>query len=433
MLKQRQSIFYLFLNCIFKVKSLREFLHNFFSNKGQHVFLSLLIAKICAFLGALFIIRILPENEFGTVSVVASVFAVFVPFSGFGSQQSLLRFGSISRENTEKSALSKYLLLKGFTYQVLLSVLFLVVSFLYISKYEDIFYIFLLFAIRLIGIYFFNHLQSEFRIFENNRGFARITNTVNISGVLLLLIFSYFFGLKGYLIAIAITPFLALVFFKRENYIQLNDAFSFKTKEIWNYGFHASGTALLSDLLFSADILLLSFLMNESAVANYKVAILIPANITFLALTFMQSDFPVLAKNYQNKFFLRNYIYNYYKIFLPLATGTFFVGFLFKDEILHLFFSQKYAENGIIFSILLGGFCLNMLFRNLYGNLLSAVGKMKMNTMVSFVTLMCLLILAYFLVKNFGVLGMAISLTASMFFGGLMLFLSFFLYLKKLK
>ncbi|MGV8914233.1 MAG: oligosaccharide flippase family protein [Kaistella sp.] len=393
--------------------------------------MSLLIAKISAFLGALFIIRLLPENEFGTLTIVASVFAIFAPFSGFGSQQSLLRFGSLGEGESEKKALAKYLFFKGFGYQILLSIIFLVVSFFYINRYEDIFYIFLFFTVRLIGSYFFNHIQSEFRIFGNNRQFARVNNVVNVSGLILLLTLTYFFGLKGYLFAIAATPFLALIWFKKENFQAVGD-FKFTKKELWNYGLHASGTALLSDTLFSADVLLLSFLMNENAVANYKVAILIPANITFLALTFMQTDFPILAKNFENKHFLRSYVENYYKIFIPVSVGIFFVGFLFKTEILHLFFSSKYADNSWVFVILLAGFCINMLLRNLYGNLLSAVGKMKINTVVSLLTLILLVLLSFLLVSKFEVLGMALSLSLSMLMNGLALMLSFHLYLKNL-
>ena len=415
------------------MESLQKFLRDFFENKGQHVFLSLLIAKICAFLGSLFIIRILPESEFGTMSIVASVFAVFAPFSGFGSQQSLLRFGSLGDDAAEKRALSKYLFLKGFGFQVLLSVLFLLVSFFYVDRYEEIFYIFIFFAVRLIGFYFFSHIQSELRIFGNNRQFARVNNVVNIFGVLLLLVLSWFFGLKGYLVALSLTPFIALFWFKMENFASVTERFSFNKKEIWNYGIHASGTALLSDALFSADVLMLSFLMNETAVANYKVAILIPANITFLALTFMQSDFPVLAKNHQNKAFLVGYISNYYKIFIPISLIIFGLGYLLKAEILNVFFSIKYVDNTLSFIILLGGFCLNMLLRNLYGNLLSAVGRMKINTLVSFVTLVLLLLFSLFFAERFGTVGMAVSLTLSMFLSGLILMIYFYLYLKKLK
>lgn len=415
------------------MKSLQEFFKNFFLNKGQHVFLSLLIAKICAFLGAIFIIRILPANEFGIISIVAAVFAIFVPFSGSGSQQILLRYGAISSEVATKKALSNYLLMKGLMYQLLLSILFLIISLFYVTKYEDIFYVFLFFAVRLIGIYFLNHIQSEFRVLGNNSCFAKITNVVNISGVLFLLVLSYYFGLKGYLFAVSLTPFIALFWYKNEHFKSLIPDFSFSKKEIWSYGLHASGSALLSDALFSADILILSFLTSETAVADYKAAILIPANITFLALTFMQSDFPVLAKNYQNKIFLRNYIHNYYKIFIPVVIAIFTVGFIFKRDILHLFFSQNYADNSNLFIILLGAFCLNMMTRNLYGNLLSAVGKMKINTAVSLFNLLVLILFSSVLVLEFGVLGMAISLGLSMIIGGFLLMFSFYSYYKNLK
>ena len=109
------------------------------------------------------------------------------------------------------------------------------------------------------------------------------------------------------------------------------------------------------------------------------------------------------------------------------------VGFWFKTEILEVFFTGKYADNSSVFIVLLGGFCLNMLLRNLYGNLLSAVGKMKVNTLVSFLTLLLLVLFSAFLVTRFGVIGMAMSLSLSMTLGGLLLMYSFLLYLKDLK
>ncbi|ROI08030.1 hypothetical protein EGI11_10250 [Chryseobacterium sp. H3056] len=96
------------------METLQLFISDFFKNKGQHVFLSLLVAKICAFAGSLFIIKLLPESEFGMISIVASVFAIFLPFSGFGSQQSLLRYGALQENDLDKKQLSAFLLKEGF-------------------------------------------------------------------------------------------------------------------------------------------------------------------------------------------------------------------------------------------------------------------------------------------------------------------------------
>jgi O-antigen/teichoic acid export membrane protein len=93
----------------------------------------------------------------------------------------------------------------------------------------------------------------------------------------------------------------------------------------------------------------------------------------------------------------------------------------------------KYKDVALPFSILLAAFCGNMLLRNLYGNLLSAVGKMKANTLISIITLILLLLFALLFVGKYGVTGMAISLSLSMLMNGFMLMIAFNSYLKNLK
>ena len=411
--------------------NLSDFLRNFLKNKGHFVFGSLLIAKICGFVGALVIIRLLSENDFGLISIVVALSTVFLAFSGFGSQQILLRYGSIAKNSKEKKALSAYLLKQGFLYQIVLSLVFLLCSLFYLDRFEKIILLFIAFSVRLIGVFFYNHIQSQLRISRRNREFARLNNVVNVSGLILILILTYFFGLSGYLVAMMLMPFFALFWFKS---INLSEKIELKLckKEIWKYGFFTAGTAVLGDALFSLDVILMGFLMNESAVANYKTAILIPANLTFIAITFMQSDFPELARNYQNKSFLKYYISNYYKIFIPLCLGIFIALFFLDGFIVKLFFGKKYDGIETSFLILSGAFLLNMLMRNLYGNLLSAVGKMEYNTIVSAFALIILTGLSVFLVPKFGVEGMAISQSVTLFTTGLLLMGGFLSYYRKL-
>ena len=411
--------------------SLSDFLRNFLKNKGHFVFGSLLVAKICGFVGSLVIIRLLSENDFGLISIVASLSAIFLAFSGFGSQQILLRYGSIAKNSKEKKALSAYLLKQGFYYQMALSFVFLLCSIFYLDRFEKIISLFIAFAVRLIGVFFYNHIQSQLRIGGRNREFARLNNVVNISGLILILILTYFFGIVGYLIAMILMPFISLFWFKNINFSEKIEL-KFSKNEIWKYGLFTAGTAVLGDALFSLDIILMGFLMNESSVASYKTAILIPANLTFIAMTFMQSDFPELAKKYQDKSFLRYYISNYYKIFVPLCLGIFFAMFLLNDFIVKLFFGEKYQGIETPFLILTGAFLLNMLMRNLYGNLLSAVGKMEYNTIISAFALVVLLGLSFFFVPKYGVEGMAISQSVTLLITGLLLMGGFLSYYRKL-
>lgn len=409
---------------------LKEFLSRFFSNKGHHVFFSFLIAKICGFLGSLVIIRLLPENEYGILSIVMSVCAIFLPFSGFGSNQILLRYGAIS-EKENKQNLSSYLFFKGIFNEIILIVIFVGISLFYAPKYENIIIIFLFFGIRLMGFYLSNHIQTYYRISGKNDIFAKVSNAINIGGFILLLVLTYLFKFYGYLLAIALIPYLSLFWLKKEMFSAKRIVYDNK-KEIWRFGIFTAATSVISETLFSLDVMLLGFLMNENAVANYKVAILLPSNITVLAISFMQSDYPLLSKNYQNKNFLRSYIKNYYKIFIPICILILGFFYFFKDLLLKVFFGTNYSDNSNLMMILLLGFTFGMLSRNLFGNLLPAIGKIEVNTWVSILSLIILSVTAYFLVNTFGILGMGISLSLVLIWEGLAYLTFFGNYLKKL-
>ncbi len=120
------------------MKTLIEFLQEFIKNKGHLVFSSALVSKICAFVGSWSIIRLLPENEFGVVTLVASIFAIFAPINGLGNHQSLLRFGSLTDNFQQKKAVSKDLFFNGLGYQIILTIGFVGCAFFYIETYTHI-------------------------------------------------------------------------------------------------------------------------------------------------------------------------------------------------------------------------------------------------------------------------------------------------------
>lgn len=412
------------------MNGLKDFLANFFINKGHHVFLSFLIAKICGFLSSVVIIRLLTEDDYGILSVVMAVFAIFLPFSGLGSNQILLRYGSIS-ENNDKQKLSSYLFFKGLIYEFLLILIFLGFSFFYGEKYENIYIIFLFCGIRLLGFYLSNHIQTYYRIIGKNNVFAKVNNVTNIGGFIILVAFTYLWKFYGYLFAIAIIPYLSLFWLKKEIFSTKKSEPENK-KELWRFGIFTAATSVISETLFALDILLLGFFMNENAVANYKVAILLPSNIPFLAISFMQSDYPLLSKNYKNKTFLISYIKNYYKIFIPICIAILVFFYFLKDILIKVFFGENYIGNDNLMMVLLIGFTFGMLSRNLFGNLLPAVGKIEINTWVSLISLILLTVVSYFLVSSFGVLGMGISLVSMIIWEGSAYMFFFRNYLKNL-
>lgn len=415
------------------MKNLKTFFSNFLANSGQYLLLALLISKACSFLASVLVIRYLPQEQFGKIGIASAVFMAFSGASGLGNYQILLRYGSLLNSQHDKESLSSYLFQKGYISQAVISTLFFGAGFLFAKPGLEMATVFLFYSVRLFGVYFQNFIQSYLRISGQNRIFARSSNVINLVGLFLTTVLTYSFQFTGFLAAQALTPFLSLFWLKKEMVFSPQIRLAFSKKKMWNYGLHTVFTTTISDALFALDTVLLGLLVSETAVADYRVAIMIPVNLTFLAVAFLQADFPQLAANHQNRTFLKSYILNYYKVFIPLTVFIFCIGFYFAPKIIELFFGVKYLPVVPVFQVLLAAFLFSILSRNLYGNLLSAVGRMKSNTWISALSITSMLSVVYFAVPKYGISGTAAGLSAAIAGSGVLLAAEFYRYFRSLK
>ena len=394
------------------MKGLIRFLQEFLKNKGLFVFSSILIEKIVGLINTIVVVRLISEEDFGLVTIIASLFSIFVTLNGFGAIQGVLRYGALEKEEVGKHALSRYFFKEGFKRQIILLVLFLLASLFYEIKYTSIWVIILFFAIRLIGYYIFSFIVTYNRIQNRNDRFAKLTIFIHLVGLALAIGLTYQFGLLGYLIGLALTPWLSLFFIPKDLLNKVSFRFEhYDIKGFWSYSLNSAFAYFLSEILFMLDVFLIGLMLNENEVAKYKLAIILPMNLKFISAIFIQTDFPKLVENSKDKSYLKFYITNYYKLFIPLSFLLLIVGFFIKDWILPFVFGKTYEENGWIFFMILFAVVCNMCFRNLYGNLLSAVGMAKKNTQIAIVSIFLMLVLGFILIPSYGLLGAAISLT----------------------
>ncbi len=185
-------------------------------------------------------------------------------------------------------------------------------------------------------------------------------------------------------------------------------------------------------MLFSVDFFFIGTMLTANDVAAYKVAVVLPMNLIFLPQIFLQTDIPKLAQNYQNKNYLLFYLKNYYKIFIPLGVSILLIGFALKDWVVPFIFGNEYAGNGNVFFVILATVIGNMWLRNIYGNLLNAIGKSQWNTYIGAVAIIIIALLAYLLIPHFGILGAAMGMAVALTFTGFSALLVFFNYTQKL-
>ncbi|SMC35283.1 lipopolysaccharide biosynthesis protein [Moheibacter sediminis] len=413
------------------MKSLIEFIRQFLSNQGLLVFLSSIISKLSMLFAAVIASNLISPEEYGRIALILSVFTICFPLLGMGSSQGLLRFGVLEKNKISKQQLSDYVFWKGFVNNIFISLIYIIVCIFYAWKYDGILLISIFIGIRLTGYYFFNHIQAYYRMMDDNRTYSIMNIFTNLAGVALVAVLTYFFEMIGYLISMAVMPWFCLFYFKKNPFPVSKPKIDFR--KFWHYSIHASLTYFFSDLLFSMDYLLIGLMLNETSLALYKNAVMLPLSLSFLPLIFMQTDYPKIAKNYENKTYLKFYIINYYKIFIPIGILTLIVGFFIKDWIVPFIFGENYAGNGWVFFTILAALVGNMWMRNLYGNMSSAIGKAHWNTYTSVGALIIILLLGVLLIPSYGIMGAVIGMGAAFTFTGIIGMILFHNYLRNLK
>lgn len=415
------------------MKDLIKFIQSFLQNNGFYVFLSFLIEKLVMLINIIFIVKMIPQDEFGRITLIASIVAFMSPWSGFGSLQVLMKFGAGENDEQIKQDLSRKLLRNGMVYQFLLSLIFIAVANIYTLKFEQLEWIILLFAIRLFGMFFQSHLTIDYRINGKNKKFAFLNIFINCIGLLLTFILTIYYGAIGYMVSLAIAPFLSLFFYSK-NIIQkaVNQINSMNWKAMWRYGRMESLAYFASELLFSIDIAMIALFMLDKDIALYKVAIILPMNLLFLPTILFQTDFPRIIQNCHDKNFLKFYIKNYYKIFIPLGVIIVFGSYFLKDWLIKLFFNQTYLLGDKVFFIVTIAVVLGMLFRILYINLNSTIGRSDWNVRVSLLSIISLVIFDAFLIPSYGIEGAAFGMLFTFVISGLYACYLFRKYLKSI-
>ncbi|MBS7332955.1 MAG: oligosaccharide flippase family protein [Weeksellaceae bacterium] len=393
------------------MNSLINFLKDFFKNKGLFVFSAFIVEKLVMLINTIFIVKMISQEEFGRVTLIASVLAFFIPLSGFGTFSVLLKFGSEQKTEEDKLRLSQEIFRKGLRNQLILAVGFIIIANLYALKFDQLGWIIAMFAIRLIGIFLQSHLTIFFRIDGQNQKFATVNMLVNIVGLFFTFILTHYYGVIGYMISLAISPFISLFFYTKNLFLLTrNTVQTLDWKKMWRYGWVESVAYFASELLFSIDIAMIALFMTDKDISLYKVAIILPLNLLFIPSMLFQTDMPRIIQNSTNKQFLKQYIFNYYRLFIPLSIIILVGSFFLKEWLIKLFFNSDYSGGNITFFIATLAVVAAMLTRVIFINLNSAIGKANWNIRISILSIILLVIFDLLLIPKYGIEGAATGL-----------------------
>ena len=401
---------------------LKTYIQNFISRSGNYILSASIISRILSFFASWIALQLIPNKELGIVLFAYNIILFIIPIGGFGLHQSLLRFGSLLKTSEEKNSLFRYTFFKGIWVTFILIFIIIIVSLFIDFQFENTKYYLAFLSITLIPTYIFELIKIQFRLHHKNKLFAFteivFTSVLTIS----VLVLSYYFKENGYAIAIVLTPTITILFFikKFKSDLFFNRKLTMINREFWKYGFFASLSNVVTQLLFVIDILLIGFLLNDAEmVTNYKYISLIPLSLLFLPRAFINADFVAFTENIYDKKYIIKYIKSYLLLFTILSIAFCILFGFFSNFILKLF-DAGFIQFKTSFLILLIGVSGILIFRGLFGNLLSSIGKAHINFYITFTALIINFFSNYYLIPKYGLKGAAITSASLMWFTGIL-------------
>ncbi|MEJ6737386.1 MAG: oligosaccharide flippase family protein [Flavobacteriales bacterium] len=419
-----------------QVNDIIAFLNGLKNRKGGYIFTAIIISKILGFLLSIFVIKTISTVEYGLVSYAYNIISFIAPFAGFGIFQSLGRYGPLLGSQQKKRQLFKYVFKKGFLSSVLLTVIVLALSGVLTSSLPESHNHLMLISFLIISLFIFEVVKIYFRIHHINKLFAYLEISNSIVLVISGIILTYFYGGYGYLISLIISPLLISIYiiirYGMFTKIENNDYSKAYKKSLWSYGFFTSLGGLTSQLIFSIDILTIGYLMHDPKdIAYYKAASLIPFALLFIPAGVMKTDLVKLTQNYKNKAYLKKYVANYMKIFTVISIVLAALLTLFSKQLMSLF-GTEYVQAADLIPVFGIGIIGAFVFRGLFGNLLDAIGWAKTSASISICILIIDVILNYFLIEKYGIIGAAYSTSLLLWIAGIVAYAAFRKHLSQL-
>ena len=419
-----------------QVTDIIAFLNDLKNRKGGYIFTAIILSKILGFLLSIFVIKTISTVEYGLVSYAYNIISFIAPFAGFGIFQSLGRYGPLLGSQQKKRQLFKYIFKKGVLASVLLTVIVLAFSGVLTSSLPESHNHLMLVSFLIISLFIFEVVKIHFRIHHINKLFAYLEISNSIVLVISGIILTYFYGGYGYLISLIISPLLISIYiiirYGMFTKIEKNDYSKAYKKSLWSYGFFTSLGGLTSQLIFSIDILTIGYLMHDPKdIAYYKAASLIPFALLFIPAGVMKTDLVKLTQNYKNKAYLKKYVANYMKLFTLISIVLAALLTLFSKQLMSLF-GAEYVQGADLIPVFGIGIIGAFVFRGLFGNLLDAIGWAKTSASISICILIIDVILNYFLIEKYGIIGAAYSTSLLLWIAGIVAYVAFRKHLSQL-
>ena len=412
---------------------IKEYINGFINRSGSYVLFSTMAARVLSFLGSWIALQLIEAKELGVILFAYGIVQFIIPIGGFGLHQSLIRYGALLNSEDEKQQLFSYVLKKGIVASIAIILVLVGIGYFIPFQFDKTYGYFSILSLSILTVFILEIIKIQFRLQHKNRLYAITEFWYNIILTGLIFGLSYLFQGMGYIIALIVSPVLTALFFIKKLNVKLHIKNNLKITNLsfWKYGFFGGLSSVVTQLLILIDIILIGYLIDDPvAVTNYRYISIIPFSLLFLPRVFITTDFVTFTEKIHQKDYINRYIKNYMLFFGVVSILLLLFSYFFAEQILYIF-GVEYMDYADSFLILIMGIVGIYIFRGLFGNLLSSIGKIELNYYIISIAIVINVISNYYLIPLYGIKGAAITSAILMWFTGILSWLSFLYFFRK--
>lgn len=380
-----------------------------------HIFGSSVINKVIAFLSSIVLVRILTKAEYGTFTYAWNIYSIVILFNGMGVENGMLQLSSEhSGDTAYANKVSNYATRFGLRFNLLLVFVLLGIGLFAPLKIAG--GSLLLCALCLLPTVqlFYNMTSCYLRSQKRNQEYARLAVIHTALVFLVSAGCAFLFREMGMVIGHYVAYFAAVLIGLFAFHVHLMNKDAEKMgpdkKPLLKISFISMINNGLSQLMYLLDVFVLGIVdPQETILASYKVATMIPAALTFIPNALIIYLYPYFAEHKDDgKWCLKRYKQ------IILAFGGFnlvlsAVLFAAAPLIVTLLFGEQYMDAVPVFRLLSVNYFFSGTFRILSGNLLVTQRKLKFNLLVAIISSSTNIAADFFFIQWWGSIGAALA------------------------
>lgn len=395
-------------------KTIKEKLQSLIAGGFFHIFIGNTLVKMIAFVSSIVIVRLVNKNDYAYLTYADNLYNYAISFAGLGMSSAILKYCATAASKEEDKAYFNFAMKYGTIFEALLSLIvvgYVTFAAIPFPEAKPIVYVLVLYPV-------FNNILSTvlnyLRAHAENEVYAKaavIQTSVVFAGSV---IFVLIFGVQGIAVAryIAIGVAVLGVWKTLQKHLQGIEAARLDRIKIKN--FIVMSISLMMSNLFSLIMpinettLVSELLRSETITANYKIAIMIPGQLSFVTQSIIIYYFTIVAKTEDKK-----QVWKISKKVGWMTAGIIavitVVGAILSPLIIRIVYGSRYEDATALSTVFWIVYALNAGIRMIPMNFLPAIGVAKFNAIMAAISCGVHLIITYGAIVSFGIWGAGIA------------------------